>query len=266
MKKKFLYVIFLLVVFTGCEYERIAAPESECNSSEIELTVESIKNTACAKSIGEIAVVVNSTGQYEYRINDGDFVNNNVFNSLAAGNYRIQAIDLNTNCISEAIEVAVNNEDGIRISLLEQNNSECGENTGSISVAQEGGVEPIEYILNGGQAQNSAEFINLSNGNYSVLARDANGCEAEITGIDIMTSISFSNDIKPIIATNCAVSGCHNGSESPNLSKDENIIQNASRIRSRTSNGTMPPAGRQDLTENEIQAIACWVEDGALNN
>jgi hypothetical protein len=267
MKKTlFKSLIILLVFICGCEYERIAGPENECDVVDFELSIESVKNIACATETGEIEVMVNGDAQYEYRINDSDFGENNVFTGLGAGNYTIQAKEVNTNCVSEAIEVNINNEDGIQLSLVEKNDSECGENTGSIIVAQEGGVEPIDYIINDGEARSTPEFTGLSVGEYKILARDADGCEAEISGIEINTDISFTNDVKPIIASNCAVSGCHNGSQSPNFTIDDNIIQNASRIKSRTGARTMPPAGRPDLTEAEIQAIACWVDGGALDN
>jgi len=259
-------IISILIFIYGCEYERIAGPDTECDSETFEVEVESIQNTDCGESTGEIIAIVNGTDQYLFRLNDGDFTENNVFTDLAAGNYKIQAKVENTNCVSEEIEVNVNNKNGIQISIVEKNDSECSESTGSIILDQEGGVEPIEYIINNGAAQTSPEFTGLANGNYTILVRDASGCEAEISGITINTNISFANDVKPIIAANCAVSGCHNGTQSPNFTIDDNIIQNASRIKTRTGNGSMPPSGRSDLTNDEIQAIACWVDDGALDN
>lgn len=263
---KVLSLIVLLIFICGCEYERIAAPESDCDIEPFEVVIESVQNTSCAESSGEIVVMVNGDGSFQYQINEGGFNENNVFSGLSAGTYTIEAKAVNTDCISEAVEVKIENEDGLQLSLIEKNNSECGENTGSIIVEQEGGIEPIEYIINDDIVQSNPEFTGLENGDYTILARDANGCEAEISDIEIKTNISFSNNVKPIIANNCAVSGCHNGSQSPNLSMDENIIQNASRIKSRTGNGTMPPAGRPDLTDAQIQTIACWVDDGALDN
>jgi hypothetical protein len=261
-----LLAMLLFVTLVGCEYERIAGPEDDCNPDILKLDIESIQNTSCQEASGEIVVLVNGDDEYEYRLNDRDFTQNNVFTELPAGTYTIQARVVNSNCISEEIEATVNNENGIQISVVEKSDSECGENTGSIMLAQEGGVEPIEYILNDDQSQNDPVFTGLSNGNYKILARDANGCETEISGIKIFSDISFSNDVKPIIASNCAVSGCHNGSQFPDFSDDENIFENASRIKSRTESGSMPPAGRPDLTNEEIQAIACWVDDGALDN
>jgi len=82
-------------------------------------------------------------------------------------------------------------------------------------------------------------------------------------------SVTFSGDIQPIIVANCALSGCHDGSNPslPDWTVFSNVQSKAQLIKFRTGNRTMPPsnAGVQ-LTSDEIDAISCWVDDGALNN
>lgn len=80
--------------------------------------------------------------------------------------------------------------------------------------------------------------------------------------------ISFSQTVAPIIAMNCAISGCHvNGQQRPTLETYEQIADNADRIMIRTSNGTMPPfSSGKSLSIEEINDIACWVGDGAIKN
>ncbi|WPP49332.1 c-type cytochrome [Catalinimonas niigatensis] len=79
--------------------------------------------------------------------------------------------------------------------------------------------------------------------------------------------VSLADDIQPIINANCAIPGCHGGNQSPNLESAQGIIGNAARIRAVTQGGVMPPANSgKDLTEAQIQAIACWVDNGAQNN
>ena len=80
--------------------------------------------------------------------------------------------------------------------------------------------------------------------------------------------ISYTQTIEPIIETNCAVSGCHvTGQQRPTLETYEQIAANADRITFRTSNGTMPPSSSgKVLTQSEIDAINCWVDDGAQEN
>lgn len=82
------------------------------------------------------------------------------------------------------------------------------------------------------------------------------------------TGTSFSLSILPIIEGNCAVSDCHTvGQQQPTFLNYEQISSYANKIKSRTSNGTMPPPESGiHLDQLEIDKIACWVENGALDN
>jgi uncharacterized membrane protein len=81
-------------------------------------------------------------------------------------------------------------------------------------------------------------------------------------------SVSFSNNIAPLISTNCALSGCHvSGQQLPVLENYQQISQNAQAVKTKTGNGTMPPDGSgKSLTLEEINQIACWVDSGSQNN
>ena len=80
--------------------------------------------------------------------------------------------------------------------------------------------------------------------------------------------ISFSADIMPIIQENCATVGCHvTGQQRPALENYGQISANAERVAFRSSNGTMPPStSGLRLTQEEIDAINCWVDSGAPEN
>lgn len=83
------------------------------------------------------------------------------------------------------------------------------------------------------------------------------------------TTISFQNQIDAILTTNCNFTGCHNGDNgaSRNWTIFSNVQNNAQAIRSRTTGRTMPPANTGiTLSDGDIDAIACWVEQGAQNN
>lgn len=82
------------------------------------------------------------------------------------------------------------------------------------------------------------------------------------------TPATFSAVIAPIIQVNCAVPGCHvANAQFPDFTDFKNIQDNAITIKSRVENGTMPPASSgKSLTLEQINAITCWVENGAKNN
>ena len=83
---------------------------------------------------------------------------------------------------------------------------------------------------------------------------------------------SFAADIKPIIETKCAISGCHNGDMGPNLNwtNFEQFHKRASSglVKYRVTHGIMPPPFSTEgpLSQEQITAIACWTDQGALNN
>jgi hypothetical protein len=75
---------------------------------------------------------------------------------------------------------------------------------------------------------------------------------------------SLVNDVMPIISTRCAISGCHNGTRSPDLRTKQGVLTNATSIRSQVKSGRMPRNSK--LNSSQIAAIVCWVEQGALDN
>lgn len=83
---------------------------------------------------------------------------------------------------------------------------------------------------------------------------------------------SFSEDIRPIIQTKCALSGCHNGDMGPDLNWTifQNFHQRAESglVKFRVTNRIMPPDYSQGgpLTQEQINTIACWTDQGAFNN
>ena len=75
--------------------------------------------------------------------------------------------------------------------------------------------------------------------------------------------VSYASVISPIISQNCKP--CHfDGSQLPDLSNYNSVSANADLIKLVTQNKSMPKNG--SLTQDEIDAIACWVDNGALNN
>jgi hypothetical protein len=79
--------------------------------------------------------------------------------------------------------------------------------------------------------------------------------------------MSYSTDIVPILQNNCMVSGCHCDGNSLCWDNYELVSSYAAEIRKRTSEGNMPPSySGIFLSSQDIQKIADWVKQGALNN
>ncbi len=142
----------------------------------------------------------------------------------------------------------------------------CGSSDGTIAATASGGEGRLTFRIDGSNFNESGVFSNLPSGVYTVAVRDENNCSSS-EQVTIITGISFTASIKPIIDNNCAVSGCHVGGGLPDFRVFSNIQSRASDIKSRTSNRIMPPpSSGRSLTDNQIEKIACWVDDGAPNN
>lgn len=83
---------------------------------------------------------------------------------------------------------------------------------------------------------------------------------------------TFAADIRPIIETKCAITECHNGDMGPDLNwtNFDKFHQRAASglVKYRVTHGIMPPSYSPagPLSAEQINAIACWSDQGALNN
>lgn len=93
----------------------------------------------------------------------------------------------------------------------------------------------------------------------------ASSCKKkDATPSNCSTTLSFSKDIQPIINSNCAISGCHNGSAKPNLTSYSNVKAETSAIKSEVSSGSMPKGRTMSAADKD--ALLCWIANGAANN
>ena len=219
------------------------------------------QDSECSLANGEVTVAASGgTGDYTYKIGTRDFRENPIFTGLAAGSYMVTVKD-NSSCEASA-EIAIRNVEGVNMEVS-FTPSGCKEADGSITIISSDGAEPYQYKIGEENFQEENIFQGLAQGSYTVITKDAIGCEVT-QEVAISSGTSYSATVSAIIETNCAVSGCHNGSQAPDLRTLENIQANASSIKSAVVSGRMPKVG--SLTQSEIDAIACWVDDGAPNN
>lgn len=251
-----LLLVFLLVL--ACTSEQEPLPNA-CDEAPVLSLVESIE-ASCNQANGSLTVEgIGGSGPLLYSINGGANQTSGTFIGLEAGSYTIMVVD--ENGCSEALTTNITNADGLNIDFTVVGTI-CGESRGSIFVTTSDAIGPVQFKLNEDVFQSSNVFQNLSQGGYTITARDGSGCEIEQI-VDIKTDATFGH-VELIVQSNCAISGCHNGSQAPDLRGTTNIIGSAGRIKLRTSNRSMPPSG--DLTDEEIASIACWVDDGASGN
>ena len=238
--------------------------DSSVDCSVVNITVNaSVDNADCPEANGSITIAANGGGgNFEYSIDGTNFQESNVFANLESGNYTVTARD-GDGCSAEA-EAVVESISDVNFTTVSNVAAGCGGNDGSLTVIASGGDGSYRYSIDDSGFQASNQFDNLSNGLHTVTVIDGNDCQTSGEGY-VISGISFSGQVSAIITTYCAVSGCHvAGEQQPDLTVFANIQSSASEIRSRTQSRNMPRGST--LTDEQIAAIACWVDDGALNN
>jgi len=249
-----------MVAIASCQNNSIA-PSVDCSQSDLGFTT-TITNTDCGLNTGIIEIIATAgESPYNYSIDEGTSQDTPVFEGLRAGEYKVKLVD-NLGCISEKM-VVVANKNGLTVSAT-STISDCGSTNGSIKVTARDGVEPYQFQLDSEPPQASPDFL-AGPGIYVILITDNNGCEFVLTQM-VKSNTSYGADVQPIMANSCAINGCHDGSNStlPNFNNFIEVQANASMIKSRTQSRNMPKTG--SLTQNQIDLIACWVDDGAHEN
>lgn len=268
MTPKALIIIIFLVSILHWSCSEDPDELIDCAQSNLELSISgSTDASSCNSSDGSVSVNV-SGGSTPYSFQLGTQSNTTgSFQSLAAGSYNVKVIDAN-GC-EQNVQAIINAAGStLALDVTIQADSECLSDNGSISATVSGGVSPFQYRINGGSFGVESVFSGLENGSYTVEVQDSEGCMfvESVTVPRANTGVSFASQIKPIIDTKCAIPGCHNGDNGANRNWTvfANVKENAANIKTRTGNRSMPQTG--SLTQEQIDIIACWVDDGALNN
>lgn len=115
---------------------------------------------------------------------DSGFVwsSNNIFTDLPAGIYYIFVRD-ESGCMDEYVPLAVSQPAEIKISSYTQVDiSTCFTNPeGQIAIEADGGVSPFTYTIDGGSANLTGLFNNVSAGLHFLEIADKNGCNKDTT-------------------------------------------------------------------------------------
>ncbi len=261
--KKIFFALTLVTgafAWQGCEYETIRGPV-DCEENPVTVELVSVEDADCSLNNGSIKVVASGgSGTYGFMIDGGAIQPDSLFRGLAAGSYEVSASDA-SGC-SSSMQVTVKNKNGLNVSF-QTTSAGCNSSNGSIAVSVIDGTAPYAFKMNNGDFSSANTFEGLPRGDYTIAVKDATGCIIT-QKIKVKSGVSYAASISPVIENSCAISGCHNGSQFPDLRVFKNIHDNAGQIKNLTGNGTMPQEGT--LTQEQINMIGCWVDDGAMEN
>jgi hypothetical protein len=265
--KRFLYFLSWGGMAFYCLACSDEAPQSDpCETNPPVINNIAVSNANCNAATGSLIVEAGGgNGTLSYSLNGSDFQADNSFTQLAGASYTISVRD-EENCQVQQ-EAVVEVASSMSLDIASMTGSGCGSADGMVKLDARGGQSPYTYSLDGSTFQEEDEFDNLNAGPHTVYIKDATGCELQ-EEVEIKTGISFEASVQTIIESNCAVSGCHvSGTNRANFNEFSEVKKNASSIMRYTQEGSMPPEkSGKTLTDSEIAAIACWVEDGAPQN
>ncbi len=138
-------------------------------------------------SSGEITLLGSGgIAPLSYSLDGVTFQSSPVFSGLAAGTYQAFVADTNGCTSNTSISLA----DPAPISITAINTtSEINGNDASIQLTATGGTGGLQYKLNGGAFQPSNTFSGLTNGTYTVIVQDGNGCDTTLTVVILKVAL-----------------------------------------------------------------------------
>lgn len=162
----------------GCVFtsQAVVGETDPCAGVTITVTTTKTDPTINVNNGKITASVANGTG-FTYSLNGGTFQSSGAFTGLAAGNYSITVKNAD-GCTGTAQVVlnAINPCTGITVVVTTTVvNPTTPQSNGSITASATGG-SGFTYSLNGGTYQSSGTFTGLADGNYSITAKNADGC------------------------------------------------------------------------------------------
>lgn len=163
--------------------------------------------------------IPNGVGPFEYDFGDGNgFQAATALDNLGKDTYTIRVQDAEF-CLSEPIEVVVDEPDSLVVSLNKTDISCFGENDGRIIAEVSGGVGNYQYNWSNGQINNVVS--NLTPNDYSVAVLDGNDCPAssEVVTVvepdELFAAIGQVNDVLCFGETNGAITVEATGGNAP---------------------------------------------------
>jgi hypothetical protein len=147
-----------------------------CNGVTINIT-STQQDATQNQSNGSITATATGGQGFTYSINGGAFQTSGTFNNLATGTYTITAKSSNGCLGTKQVTLgAINPCAGVTVTVTATKvQPSLNQSNGSITATATGG-SGFTYSINNGAYQSSGTFSNLAAGNYTVTAKNANGC------------------------------------------------------------------------------------------
>ncbi|MBV2246678.1 MAG: gliding motility-associated C-terminal domain-containing protein, partial [Lentimicrobium sp.] len=187
----------------GCETTYANNPVIINNTGGPEITEVVATDETCGTADGSITIIATGNGTLEYSIDNGaNWFANNVFTYLVAGNYFVVVRD-DAACSTtwNNNPVIINNTGGPEITDVVTTDETCGTADGSITITATGNGA-LQYSIYGGTTwSTSNSFTGLTEGSYTVVVRDEDGCETTYANNPVIINNTGGPEITEVVAT-----------------------------------------------------------------
>ena len=143
------------------------------NAGALSIDSHFITNEICSNGNGAIDISVTGAEPTTYAWSNGETTQD--ITGLSADNYSVVITDNNGCEITSNIFNVQNAPGAFDLVDIDATDETCNNDLGSIEVEVENGTEPITYAWSNGSTEQ--DITNLSEGLYTCVATDANGCE-----------------------------------------------------------------------------------------
>ncbi|MCG3167231.1 MAG: hypothetical protein POELPBGB_03017 [Bacteroidia bacterium] len=155
-----------------------------------------------------VALGAGGTPGYTYLWDDNATTANDTVVNLPAGTYTVTITD--TNQCTGTATVTINEPDVLTATVAVDSDVDCnGGNNGQLTVTPVGGTAPYTYLWNDPLAQTGQTAAGLEAGIYAVTVTDDNGCEVNVSNVQIAEPTAL--DVTLSSTSNVSCNGAADG-------------------------------------------------------
>ncbi len=181
-------------------YSVVAKDANSCTGSQsftvsatpcptITLTATTTAASSATATNGSITATATGSTGITYSNNGGAFQVSGAFTGLGVGTYNITAKDVNGCTVSAAFNVVAAGCPTITVTGTTTNTAGPTATNGSITATATGGAAAYTFSKDAGATfQATGLFNNLAVGNYTIIAKDANGCLGSSASISVTSN------------------------------------------------------------------------------
>jgi hypothetical protein len=165
----------------------------------VTITAVITQATNATATNGAINATATGSSGFTYSIGGGAFQASGNFTGLGVNAYQVTAKDVNGCTTTTGFSVTAASCPTITVTATTTSSASPTATNGAINATGAGGLAPYTYSLNGAAFQATGVFGNLLANNYTVIAKDANGCLSASTAVVVSATPCPNITVTPVI-------------------------------------------------------------------